>query len=233
MTREIRITIDDDEVFERMKARKRELDLSWEEVLYRGLRETSPGPAAGPAESGTRTGPHVEGASPHREPAGPDPWDRWADDLEASIQRKVASSLRSGFGAAGLDVPAPPGSHLDEEVAALSDAEDAVLAFGFLPDEARFEVPLRVNIETSADGLAVEVVAVREGKDVTDANAFERGTRRDVAERLAGGDAATLRLAEGAEEYRVSPVLSWGRDEQGRPTVTDVEITDVIFDADE
>lgn len=52
MGREVRITIDDDEVFERMKHRKRELDLSWEEVLHRGLRRTpdsgefgSPGPS--------------------------------------------------------------------------------------------------------------------------------------------------------------------------------------------
>ncbi len=231
MAREIRISIDDDEVFERMKARKHELDLSWEEVLYRGLREESGeghGPGPGPFQ-GTKPGP-----DPHYDErrSTEDPWDRWADDLEASIRRKVGESLRTSFGAAGIDVPEPPDAGLDREVEALSEAEDATLVFDFLGDDEQFQVPLRVNLATGADGLDIEVVAVREGKGVAGTNAFEPGARHTIAERLSTDGLATLRLEAGVEEYDVVPVLSWGRDDRGRPTVTDVEIRDVVFDAE-
>ena len=63
MAREVRITIDDDEVFERMKARKGALDLSWEEVLHRGLREI---PGEHPGESGTPSEP--QGPGQHADP---------------------------------------------------------------------------------------------------------------------------------------------------------------------
>ena len=230
MAREIRISIDDDEVFERMKARKGDLDLSWEEVLYRGLRET-----AGESEPGhghADPAPPQREAGPERGRAGDDPWDRWAEDLEASIQQKVGESLRKSFGAVGVEVPEPPQRGLDREVEALSEAEDAVLAFDFLADEEAVQVPLRVNLETGAGGLDIEVVAVREGKSVAGMNAFEPGARQTIAERLAGGALASLRLAAGVEEYDVVPSLSWGRDEQGRTAVTDVAIQDVVFDGE-
>ena len=116
MAREIRISIDDDEVFERMKARKRDLDLSWEEVLYRGLREGSAdgGGAAGSAGE-QQYGSHAPAdAGPGHGRGHEDPWDRWAEDLEASIRRKVSESLRSSFGAAGIEVPEPPDTGLED-----------------------------------------------------------------------------------------------------------------------
>ncbi|MFB6354780.1 MAG: hypothetical protein ABEJ92_11930 [Halobacteriales archaeon] len=232
MTREIRITIDDDEVFERMKRRKRELDLSWEEVLYRGLREADPGAELGDSASAAGwTFPgdrRSAGADPGGRAGDPydDQWDRFADSVEAQVQRKVYDALRSTFGAAGIDVPEPPGG-LDEEMADLTNAEDAVLVFDFLDDAAAYQVPLRVNLETSAEGLAVEVVAVRQGKSVREMNRFDPSARQTVTARLAEGAPASLRFDDGAEDYAVDPVLRWGRDDAGRPAVTDVTIRTV------
>jgi len=261
MSREVRITIDDDEVFERMKRRKRELDLSWEEVLHRGLRRVdgsgpgefrygSPGGGAGPM-AGQRVadaGPGAWGGDAEGDwggypgraggPPGPagrsdpyeDRWDRFADSVEAQVQNKVYNALRTTFGAAGIDVPEPPGPGLDREMADLSNAEDAVLAFDFLDDDPAFQVPLRVNLETSLEGLAVEVVAVRQGKSVRDLNRFDPAARQTVTTKLAAGTPAVLRFDGGAEGYRVEPVLRWGRDETGRPTVTDVVVQAVRLD---
>lgn len=242
MAREIRITVDDDEVFERMKRRKQELDLAWEEVLHRGLRpepprhehgrghdqghdhERGPGPAPDPDPS-----PH-HGRHGHEHHGEHDRWDAFAESLESQIQNKVYDTLQSSFGAAGIDVPDHSG--LDEEMGELADAEDATLAFEFLDDRREYRVPLRVNLRTGRDGIDVDVVAVRQGKNVRDTNRFDGGARKQVNARLAAGDPAELRFADGAETYAVRPVLSWGRDESGDPTVTDVTIDEVLLDDD-
>jgi hypothetical protein len=231
MAREIRVTVDDDEVFERMRARKRDLDLSWEEVLHRGLRPDPEGRSGGPQGPGRRGGGGRHGSGP----AGGDIGDR----LERRIRQRVEESLESAF---GIDQPGSgatpdPDSggrgrgDLDAEMERLADAEDAVLRFPFLDDHPRNRVLLRVRMETSADGLSVEVVTIRQGKDATGTNRFDRGARREVAERLAGDATAVLELEEGVEEYAVSPVLSWSHADDGSPTVTDVSIAEVSFDA--
>jgi len=239
MSREIRISVDDDEVFERMKRRKQALDLSWEEVLHRGLRRapSADQPGRGPSDppwGGPEPEPWESGPYGPRGQQGPrDPWDEFADDLEAKIRGKVFDSLRTGFGAAGIDVPDASEYGLDDEVETLTNAEDATLVFDFLEDGPGTQVPLRVNLTTSREGLDVEVVAVRQGKNVSDMNRFGRETRKRVNSRLAAGEPATLRFAEGVEEYRVLPVLSWSRDERGDPVVVDVEIAEVLVDGDE
>ena len=257
MSREIRITVDDDEVFERMKRRKTELDLSWEEVLHRGLR-----PDRGEARRADRTSGHHPGEGsggpdPHRRhrggahdphgpfgphgphgPHGPEPhheehdrWDAFGDSLERQIKDRVYDSLKASFGAAGVDVPDRPG--MDAEMEELASAEDATLVFEFLPADRAYEVPLRVDMETGLDGVTVDVVAVREGKSVRDANRFDTDARKRVNTRLGTGGTATLRFAEGAESYPVRPVLSWGRDAEGHPRVKAVDVAEVLLDADE
>ncbi|MFT4889486.1 MAG: hypothetical protein ACI9YT_000395 [Halobacteriales archaeon] len=241
MSREIRITIDDDEIFERMKRRKQQLDLSWEEVLHRGLRREPEGgqerSAAGrdrwswderpprdpePPESGTSRGP----------PDEPFSTDEFVEEMKRGVRNQVVNSLQSslsGLGEGEFD--------LEEEMGALQSAEDAVLVFDFLDgdgsheDEA-FWVPLRVTQQTSREGLDVDVVAVRSGKSVSHMNHFDRSGRRQVNANLAAGETATLRFTDGGdgEEYRVYPVLSWSKDESGRPTVTSVEIDEVVLD---
>ncbi|MFB6095367.1 MAG: hypothetical protein ABEJ71_02805 [Halodesulfurarchaeum sp.] len=256
MAREIRISIDDEEVFERMKARKRELDLSWEEVLYRGLRvggppgsDTQRGEGAGAAGSGPfaagEGSPGAGGSGPGGSDAPPgfrrgagttdprgskDPWDTLAESIEEQVQERVYDALRSSVGVMGVDVPPEPG--LEEEVETLQSAEDATLRFPFLDDDPASRVPLRVNLRTSSGGLDVDVVAVREGKGVSDLNDFDGPTRARITEALATGETALLTLADGAERYRVVPVLSWGRRADGTPRVTDVEIQEVVFDGE-
>jgi hypothetical protein len=225
MGREIRVSIDDDEVFERMRARKRELDLSWEEVLHRGLW-TESGP--GPDPTGPRGG------------HGPD--EDFGDRIERQVKRRVERSLRSAFGAedhgqGSTGAPSPssppsaPSSGYESEMESLANAEDAVLRFPFLDDETH-RVPLRVNLSTSAGGLDVEVVTVRQGKDVEGMNVFDRSARKAIAEGLATGSMPILELEAGVEEYRVAPALSWTRDGRGRPVVADVEVEEVLFDDD-
>ena len=248
MSREIRITIDDDEIFERMKRRKDELDLSWEEALRRGLdrnEDAGPGSASGTGARAHRSShagraPHGEPHASHGRPgghAGADEgrrsvgdsgeWNPFDPDfgrkLSEHITRSVAESVPGGEDLLG------PGS-LEEEIDQLEDAEDAVLAFPFLDDEPGNQVPLRVNLRTSADGLDVEVVAVRRGKSVASMNRFEADARGAVTRKLAAGEPAMLRMRDGQEEYPVSPALSWSRDRDGRPTVTEVEIAEVRLD---
>jgi hypothetical protein len=153
-----------------------------------------------------------------------------ADSLESEIQNKVYDTLRRSFGAAGIDVPEDP--TMDREMADLEQAEDADLEFPFLPADPTYRVPLRVNLRTSADGLDIEVVAVRRGKSVTGYNDFSGQDRASITETLARGEPAVLSLAAGEESYRVAPILEWGRSDDGRPTVRDVTIEAVVFDAD-
>jgi hypothetical protein len=276
MAREIRITIDDDEIFERMKRRKDELDLSWEEVLRRGLdRDESesgnpgsanPGSASEPGASGRHGTPGRQGTSGHHGTHGPhsshsshassrgshssrdshpshghrdthasasegnrrDPgdWNPFAPDfgrkLSEHITRSVAESVPGGEEFVS--------GSLEDEIDQLEDAEDAVLAFPFLDDDPDNQVPLRVNLRTSAGGLDVEVVAVRRGKDASSMNRFAGDARGTVTRKLAAGEPAVLRMGNGGEEYPVLPTLSWSRDRDGRPTVTEVEILDVRLD---
>jgi hypothetical protein len=239
MAREIRVTVDDDEVFERMKRRKQELDLSWEEVLHRGLRrdrrrgqgsDAGPGFAPGPdpqPDSDPQPDPHHGHHSRHR--GGGDRWDEFARDLESEIQSKIYDTLQSSFGAAGIDVPEHP--DLDDEMGELEAAEDATLVFEFLADRREYRVPLRVTLRTGHDGVDVDVVAVRQGKSVRDTNRFDGDARGRVNVRLADGEPATLRFPDG-ESYPVRPVLSWSRDDRGNPSVSEVEIAEVLLDDD-
>ena len=220
---EIRVSIDDDEVFERMKRRKAALDLSWEEVVKRGLRE-GPGDRVnidlgrfggiqvnddsfGDEFGGEPSGPTASGG-----PLPEDFGERLGRHIRQQVQQSVGASL--GF---------------DEGFDDLSDAEDAVLLFDTVGDDPVAQVPLRVNLTTNRDGLAVDVVAVRQGKSVAELNRFPREARRQIAESLARGETATLRLEADVEEYDVRPTLSWGRTPDGSPTVTDVEIVEVEF----
>ena len=248
MSREIRITIDDDEIFERMKRRKDELDLSWEEALRRGLdRDDGPGPGRAFGSGSHGPGSRGPGAPGHHSPrggrshpgetggrhegdaGGPGNWNPFDPDfgrkLSEHITKSVAESVPGGedFG------PGGPGS-LEDEIDQLEDAEDAVLAFPFLDDSPGNRVPLRVNLRTSTDGLAVEVIAVRRGKDVASMNRFEANARGTITRKFAAGEPAVLRMRDGQEEYPVSPTLSWSRDRDGRPTVTEVEIEEVRLD---
>ncbi|MFB6175615.1 MAG: hypothetical protein ABEI99_00440 [Halobaculum sp.] len=259
MAREIRVTIDDDEVFERLRARKRELDLSWEEVLHRGLRggpgdspdedigdrlerqitrrvEESLGRAFGLDESASRhsgggassdSGGSSGGSRDPTPPGSPSPDSPSPPGGVDPAGRGTPGGPQGGPAAGG---PRQPSGGLDAEVETLANAEDAVLRFPFLDDDPGNTVPLRVNLETSADGLDVEVVTIRSGKAVAERNAFDRGARRQIAEALATGETAILELDAGVEEYHVVPVLSWS-DDDGTPTVTEVSISEVSFDA--
>lgn len=250
MAREIRVTVDDDEVFERMRARKRELDLSWEEVLHRGLADT-PGDGR---DFDERVEQHVQNRI--RESVanalGMDETDEQAGDTRTTSGAGVASGTPGGGGgpAPGAHDPQPPGgvdpagtarpggvtgggapapdppTGLDEEVARLEAAEDARLEFPFLDDDPGNTVPLRVDLETGVDGLDVSVVTIRTGRDVADRNQFERGARQAIAEAFAGGETARLTLGDGAETYPVVPELAW-RTADGQPTVTAVSIPEV------
>lgn len=244
MSREIRITIDDDEVFERMRRRKEALDLSWEEVLRRGLGGDGSARAAGPW-----AGPAGHPGHP-RPPHGPTPFD---PDFGDQLRRSIASQLPGSSSAAveGDDRPGPfdPGfdewiaervedtvsaamsaasRSLDVEIDRLEGAEDATLVFDTLAEPR--EVPLRVDLRAGPDGLDVDVIAVRQGKGTAGMNSFAEGDRKAVARHLAQGGTAALRIGDEAVTYDVRPSLEWGRDAEGNPTVTAVEIVEVELD---
>ena len=239
MAREIRVTIDDDEVFERMRARKRELDLSWEEVIHRGLRERERGDIGERVERkirqrvadsleqslGLDARSGDDGGRTRAPGGGPTPGGRSEPDVgDVDPMSSHDPAARSP-----PEPPESPAGGLSAEVASLSNAEDAELRFPFLPAKPGNRVPLRVRLETTADGLEVTVVAVRTGKSVASMNAFDRGARKEIAAALADGEAATLSLADGAETYRVVPALSWQATDDG-PTVTEAAIREVRFD---
>jgi hypothetical protein len=246
MAREIRISVDDDEVFERMKRRKADLDLTWEEVLQRGLRPEAPDEPSHPVDHGAHDHGHDADPLGDFDPFGDEghPGARHdarrgrrgrsssdggalahlADRLREQVQSEVRESLRESMGAMGGD--------LDREMRDLQDAEDAVLSFDVLDDDPRYRVPLRVRMETSRDGLDVDVVAVREGKSARGTNRFDREARRAVNEHLATGGTATLAFGTNGdrETYRVAPVCSWRRSDDGTPRVAEVEVHEVVFD---
>lgn len=283
MSREIRITVADDEVFERMRRRKDALDLSWEEALRRGLddgghtagrrdggpdrldpfdedfrerlrervgREVRGGAGAGGGGGGERADEAAgarDGTDRHRERAGStggtgqgrgfDPFD--PESVAAFARRQARQAMRAAPGVAVCsEAPGPgpghapgpdgPGETLDAELDRLAEAEDAALTFPFL-DAPGAAVPLRVTLETTGEGLAVEVVAVRSGKGTADSNRFPDDARQRVATALADGATARLTLQDGAEAYDVVPRLSWGRDDDGTPTVTEVGIERVVL----
>lgn len=245
MAREIRISIDDDELFERMKRRKQALDLSWEEVLHRGLRPEAargkrhrpfddPGPREDieAAKADVRRaidalkeelgGRHVDtrgGESRESERRSFDPFD------PASVESFVADTVRESTRWLGE-------REWSDELERVTEAEDAILRFPFLDDVGRQpanQVPLRVQLNVTGSGLDVEVITVRSGKGVAEMNDFDRGVRRALIEGLATGESATLQLDEGVEEYVVTPELTWSRGERGRPTVDAVTIEEVRF----
>ena len=235
MSRQIRISIEDDEVFERLKRRKDALDLSWEDALRRGLRDS----AEPPRGQRTPNRPHEHPSpdprpdprpSPHHEhdrgrrrggkqhsnddpsPFDPDFGERIAHQVLSSVSDSV-----SGF----------VGEPLDQEINRLEDAENAELVLGEGEGE---RVPLRVSLHTGPDGLDVEVVAVRSGKGTEEMNRFADGARGRVARRFAQGETATLELDAGGETYDVRPDITWARGPDGSPTVTDVAVREVVFE---
>ncbi|WP_436927805.1 hypothetical protein [Halosimplex amylolyticum] len=245
MAREVRITIDDDEVFERMKARKRDLDLSWEEVLHRGLREvpeerqgepSPPGAGAGvgPGREDRRRpedeqrGRHGHDVNVEFDAGSVDPGDSigaMVDEIKGQVQNQVRESLR-----ASMESVEATGADLEREMTELERAEDAVLRFDDVTgDDPRYRVPLRVRLETSRGGLDFEVVAVRGGKSVSGMNRFDRETRQSINEHLARGGTATLSFDD-EETYEVGPAIAWRRDDDGAPIVSDVGIPEVLFD---
>ncbi|AHG05365.1 hypothetical protein HALDL1_13635 [Halobacterium sp. DL1] len=232
MSRQIRISIDDDEVFERLKRRKDALDLSWEDALRRGLRD-SPEPPRAPetpeprSQNRDRRSGRDRGATRDHQRRGesrgrPDPGDVSPFDPEFGerIAERVLSSVSDS-------VPGFVGETLDDEIDRLEDAEDAVLVLG---DGESERVPLRVALHTGPEGLDVEVVAVRSGKGTDGMNRFADGARADVARRFAEGETATLELEGGGEAYDVRPDLTWARGHDGTPTVTDVAVRAVVFE---
>ena len=255
MAREVRISIDDDEVFERMKARKRDLDLSWEEVLHRGLREDpvergedAPGGAAGAGasisagQSGHAGPADSVGHARHNPEFGPgdervgvdvsyDPGDSisgMVEEIKGQVQDQVRESLR-----ASMESVEAAGADLEREMDELANAEDAVLRFPEAAgDDPRYEIPLRVRLETSRGGMDVTVVTVREGKSAAGSNRFDREIRRAVNEHLARGGTASLAFEGGLESYEVAPVLEWRHGDDGAPTVTAVDVEEVLFDAE-
>lgn len=260
MSREIRITIDDDEVFERMRHRKDELDLSWEDVLRRGLnrngdpRPGSRGPqhhashhAGGPTghhsgpQRGSHTGHSVGQPGPHpgnqsrgsRGPGREHQDDSWGSEdwnpFDPDFGEKLSQHIMRSVGESVPFVKEIGRASLEAEIGELEEAEDATLVFPFLDDEPSNQVPLRVNLRTSSEGLNVEVVAVRHGKDAAAMNEFADDQRMQITKRLATGDPAQLRLRDGVESYDVFPMLTWSRDDFGGPTVSEVEIEDVRF----
>ncbi|WP_232686182.1 hypothetical protein [Halobacterium zhouii] len=234
MSRQIRISIEDDEVFERLKRRKDALDLSWEDALRRGLRDSAEPPRGKRPKSrshehsasSSRPDPRHEhdrerrgerGHGERRSRENPSPFD---PDFGERIASQVLSSVSES-------VPGFVGEPLDQEINRLEDAEDAELVLGEGEGE---RVPLRVALHTGADGLNVEVVAVRSGKGTEEMNRFADGARGRVARRFAQGETATLELDAGEETYDVRPELTWARGPDGAPTVTDVAVREVVFE---
>lgn len=233
MSRQIRISIDDDEVFERLKHRKDALDLSWEDALRRGLRD-SPEPPRGPhttprRQRNRRQSTHTEPQSDshrhrhnrrNRRNRGHDDPSPFDDDFGERVARDVLASVSDA-------VPGFAGGTLDDEIGRLEDAENAELVLGDAEGE---HVPLRVALYTDSEGLDVEVVAVRGGKGTEAMNQFVDGARARVAERFARGETARLELDAGDETYDVRPELTWARGPDGAPTVTDVVVGEVVFE---
>lgn len=240
MSREIRITVADDEVFERMRRRKDRLDLSWEEALRRGLSEDGADAARTDANldpfdenfgeqlrerirSRARTDAGGEearnrGASSDAGRRGFDPFD--PDDIGTFVRDQIQAAV-SGTPTGG--------DSLDSELDELAEAEDAMLTFPFL-EGSDAAVPLRVTLRTTGDGLDVEVVTVRRGADTAARNQFPGDSRQRVAAALAEGETATLSLQDGAETYAVVPSLAWDRTEDGTPTVGEVTVEQVVLE---
>lgn len=240
MSREIRITVGDDEVFERMRRRKDRLDLSWEEALRRGLSEDGADATRTEANldpfdenfgeqlrerirSRARTDPDPEevrnrARSTDTGRRGFDPFD--PDDIGTFVRDQIQAAV-SGTPTGG--------DSLDSELDELAEAEDAMLTFPFL-EEFDAAVPLRVTLRTTGDGLDVEVVTVRQGADTAARNRFPGDSRQRVAAALAEGETATLSLQDGAETYPVVPSLSWDRTEDGTPTVGEVTVEEVVLE---
>ena len=245
VSRQIRISIDDDEVFERLKRRKDALDLSWEDALRRGLRDSPEPPRApstasesrrgrdrsrGETQRGGRAREDRDGRAREDRDGrrGSDTRDRTRDDptpFDPDFGERIAQQVLSSV---SDSVPGFVGETLDDEIDRLEDAENAVLVLG---DSEGERVPLRVALHTGPDGLEVDVVAVRSGKGTEDMNQFADGARTDVARRFAEGETATLEVDAGSEAYDVRPDLSWARGPDGTPEVTDVAVRDVVFDS--
>lgn len=241
MAREVRITIDDDELFERMKERKRALDLSWEEVLHRGLRppEADEGRSRDRADfeaaktdlkraiielAADRAIPEDHLGTRRDNTEGPvlDPFE------PDSIGNFVADTVQRSTAFLGE-------AEWDEDLDRVTDAEDAALVFPFLGHEGEIpsnQIPLRVRLDVSGTGLDIEVVTIRRGKDTAQMNAFDPQIRQAVIEGIAGGQLADLQLESGSESYSVVPVIGWSRGGDGRPHADEVIIEEVVFGAD-
>lgn len=225
MSRQIRISIADDEVFERLKRRKDALDLSWEDALRRGLRDSPEPPHGQHVPNRPRSSTEHASGHHHKHDRGRD--DRHSNenlspfdpDFGERIAHQVLSSVSDSMSGFADET-------LDDEIGRLEEAENAELALG---DGKGERIPLRVTLYTGPEGLDVEVVAVRSGKDTEAMNRFVDGARARVAERFARGETARLELDESGETYDVRPNLTWARGPDGSPTVTDVVIGEVVF----
>lgn len=239
MSREIRITIDDDEVFERMRRRKEERDLSWEEALRRGLETAEPRGGSEPLDPfdedfrerlrnrvtrEARDDVEDRTQSSRRNRRADQNFDPFDAGSIADFARQQARAAVQGINFDQMWAE----ESLDSELDRLADAEDATLQFPFL-DAKGTTVPLRVTVGTGGEGLQVEVVAVRSGKGTSGQNRFPDDARHRIASALAEDETARLSLQDGAETYPVIPELSWGRTDDGTPTVTEVEISDVVL----
>ncbi len=245
MAREVRITIDDDELFERMKRRKQALDLSWEEVLHRGLR---------PPETDRRDrGRGYEPSDPREEVAAAkqdlknavEDIKRFRRDISRDREERPGSPSFDPFDPASIEefvtetVRRSTGwlddTDWDEEIERVTEAEDAALIFPFLGSVAKDpanQVPLRVQLRVTGEGLDIEVVTVRSGKGVSGMNEFDRGVRQHLIKGLAKEGSAVLQLEAGVEEYPVVPTLTWSRNDRGMPVVDHVSIEEVVLDED-
>lgn len=234
MSREIRITVADDEVFERMRRQKEALDLSWEEVLRRGLSD-----AEGPVpDQDQPLDPFADDfGEQHRERirrettgvSQPTSGEASQGTVSDSVRRfdpfdtaSMGEYVSQQIAAAMPDSPTGTAS-LSSELDRLAEAEDARLTFPFLEEETA-EVPLRVTLRTTGDGLEIEVVTVRQGQGATAENRFPADARQRIAAALADGETATLTLQDGSETYDVVPSMSWDRTDDGTPTVGTVTI---------
>lgn len=220
MTREIRISIADDEVFERMKRRKQVLDLSWEEVVHRGLRVNE---AKHSTTDSARSNFQSQRPDPIQNP------DQFTNELRTHIQRQVKNSIANSIGY--TSATHTESDSLDSSLDTLEAAEDALMYFDCLDESAdmpAFQVPLRVILEAGPDGLSIDVVTIRSGKSTSDMNVFDATARRQIVEHLATGGTAKLLLGTEDEVYEVSPILTWER-VRDRPQVASVSIETVHF----
>lgn len=202
-----RVAVDfEEEAFRRLKQRKEQLDLSWRDVILRGLEEK---PSTRDLRAGRLLAKQWFGEGMDNQPSGEgitatvqdtDPNARVAQELERAVD-----SFESG-------------GDLETEIENLESGDDAILS---LPGTDT-EIPLRVRLKTTNEGLEAGLVAVR---DIPGRNQFKESDRATTSESLAEGEPAILEIGQIDEvRYEVTPSIEWSRDDSGMLTATDVDI---------